>query len=112
MPNVKIHVDTALLSRATVEVDALLLQIRDMIITALGVTVEACHIVALAVRSPPGQTPVNIELVLLQKPDRSRSAVQDLCARLRDLAERALGAPAAIRCTLADHNTYIVIRAG
>lgn len=112
MPNVKFHVADALLAKAAPQVDALLLQSRDMIATDLGVTEAACHIVALAVRSPAGQTPVNIEIVLLQRPGRSRSTVEQVCARLRDLAERVLKVPAAIRCTLAEHDTYIVIRAG
>ncbi len=47
-----------------------------------------------------------------QRPGRSRSTVEQVCARLRDLAERVLKVPAAIRCTLAEHDTYIVIRAG
>jgi hypothetical protein len=112
MPNVKIYVDAALLDSAAAQVDGLLLQARDAIMAGLGVAEAACHIVVLAVRSLPGQTPVNIELCMLQQPGRSREKIEQVCLRLRDLVARGLEAPSAIRCTLAEPETYIVIRAG
>lgn len=112
MPNVKLYVDEGVLRERPASVEALLPRACDLVCAALGVTVEACHIVVLGVRSLPGQTPVNIELCLLQKPGRSRAVMERFCAELRDLAARALDAPAAIRCTLAEPDSYIVIRAG
>lgn len=112
MPNVKLYVDEGVLRDRPGSVEALLPSARDLICAGLGVTVEACHIVVLGVRSPPGQTPVNIELCLLHKPGRSRAVMERFCGELRDLAARALDAPAAIRCTLAEPDSYIVIRAG
>ncbi|NBE06960.1 hypothetical protein [Paragemmobacter ruber] len=112
MPNVKLYVDDGVFRDRPSTVDALLPRLRDLICSGLGVTTEACHIVALVVRSLPGQTPVNIELCLLHKPGRTRAALELLCGDLRDLAARALDAPAAVRCTLAEPENYIVIRAG
>ncbi len=71
----------------------------------------ACHIVVLEVRSLAGQTPVNIEICLLRKPGRSRETMVQFCGQLRDLVARRLEARVAIRCILADPDTYIVIRA-
>lgn len=112
MPNAKIYVDEALLRAASAQVDTLILQTRETIIAGLGVAEEACHIVALGVRSPEGQTPVNIELCILQKPDRARAMVEQVCRQLRDLAAHVLNEPAAIRCTLNEPENYVVIRAG
>lgn len=112
MPNVKLYVDEGMLRDRPEAIEALLPLARDLICAGLGVTVEACHIVVLGVRSPPGQTLVNIELCLLHKPGRTRDVMERFCGELRDLAARALGAPAAIRCSLAEPESYIVIRAG
>jgi|GEM_PF-604633 len=112
MPNVKLYLDEGVLHDRQGDVDALLPRMRDLICAGLGVTAEACHIVVLGVRSPSGQTPVNIEICLLKKPGRTRAAVELFCSDLRDLAARAVGVPAAIRCTLAEPEDYIVIRAG
>ena len=111
MPNVKLFVDGAVLDARPKTLDSLLLQMREAMTGGLGVTEAACHIVVLEVRSLPGQTPVNIEICLLRKPGRSREALERFCGQLRDLVARSLGAPAAIRCILANPETYIVIRA-
>lgn len=112
MPNVKIYIDEGLLRQAQTRVDALVLRLRDLLTSGLGVAVGACHIVILGVRSLAGQTPVNIELCLLQKPGRTKAMVEQVCNDMRILAAQMLEAPAAIRCTLAHPETYIVIRAG
>ncbi len=112
MPSVKIYMDEALLREISAQVEGLILTTREMIMAGLGVTAESCHIVVMGVRSIAGQTPVNIELCLLQKPGRSRDGVAQFCGQLRSHVAGLLDAPSAIRCTMAEPETYIVIRAG
>jgi hypothetical protein len=112
MPNVKFFIEESLLREKSAHIDELLNQTRETIIAGLGVTLAACHIVVLGVRSLTGQTPVNIELVLLQNPGRTRDVIERLCGQLRDTAVRMLDVPSAVRCAMTEPETYIVIRPG
>lgn len=112
MPNVKVYIDEAVLRDRSARLDSLMRQMRDILTAGFGVAAPACHIVILGVRTLGDQTPVNIELGLLQKAGRTRSMVEEVCTRLRALVVEVMDAPAAIRCTLAEPETYIVIRAG
>lgn len=110
MPNVKLYVDDAVLSDKADAADALLVAIRGFLCDALGVTQDACHIVILGVRPLAGQTPANLELVLLRRQDRTRDLMASICARLRDLVADRMGCNAAVRCAMMEAEHYIVAR--
>lgn len=110
MPNVKIYVDDTMLAGVAERSDTVLVALRSFICEALGVTEAACHIVLVGVKSPAGQTPVNVELVLLRRQDRTSEIMAAFCGRLRDLMAEWLGCHTAIRCTLMDTDLYFVAR--
>lgn len=110
MPNVKLYIDDPLLARLGDRLQPALTELRHFLCTAFGVAEPTCHIVVIGVRSPDGQTAINVELVALQKPGRARDAVDASCARLQDLLEGLLGTRPAVRCALMEPETYIVRR--
>ncbi|AWB47346.1 hypothetical protein HYN69_01450 [Gemmobacter aquarius] len=85
-------------------------ELRRYLCEALGVTDAACHIVLIGVKSPAGQTPANVELVLLRRQDRTSEVMTAFCSRLRDLMTGWLGCQTAIRCTLMETELYFVAR--
>ena len=110
MPNVKLYVDEGVLRGVGDRLDPALTGLRDFLCRSFGVTEDICHIVVLGVRSAPGQTPVNIELAILQKRDRPREVVDASCAELQSLAAGLFGTRVAIRCSLMDPEFYVVRR--
>ncbi len=110
MPNVKIYLDETALADRRDTIAPLLAAIRDQLCDSLGVAQAACHIVLFGVTSAPGQTPVNIELVLLRNPDRPRDRLALVCAQLRDLVADHLHCRAAVRCATMEPDHYIVAR--
>jgi hypothetical protein len=110
MPNVKFFVDERVLAGIDNRLDPILTEIRAFLCPAFGVTEAACHLVVLGVKSLATQTPVNIELAILKRPDRPRARVEASCADLQALALRLFGVPVAIRCAVMDPEAYIVKR--
>jgi hypothetical protein len=110
MPNVKLFVDDRVLGQVSDRLEAVLTEIRAFLCRAFGVTEPACHLVVVPVRSLAGQTPVNIELVILRRADRPRETVEDACGQLQALAVRLFAAHAAIRCTMQEAEGYVVKR--
>ena len=110
MPNVKFFVDERVLAGMGDRLDPILTEIRAFLVAAFGVTEAACHLVVLGVKSLATQTPVNIELAILNRLDRPRDRVDASCADLQALALRLFGVPVAIRCTVMDPETYVVKR--
>lgn len=107
MPNVKVFIDDRRLPEVEGRTHAILTEIRAFLCVAFGVTEPACHLVVIPVRALAGQTPVNIELVALHRPDRPRDRVDAACAEMQLLAGRLFGMAAAIRCTLMDPESYV-----
>jgi hypothetical protein len=110
MPNVKFFVDDRVLDGLDNRLDTILTEIRAFLMPAFGVTEAACHLVVLGVKSLATQTPVNIELAILKRPDRPRDRVEASCADLQALALRLFAVPVAIRCTVMEPEAYIVKR--
>lgn len=110
VPNVKVYVDEGVLPAVQDRSDTVLVGLRRFLCEALGVTEAACHIVLIGVKSLPGQTPVNVELVLLRRQDRTGDTMTAFCSRLRDLMTEWLGCQTAIRCTLMETDLYFVSR--
>lgn len=110
MPNVKLYIDEAALARIADRIEPALSDLRQSLCRMFGVAVQACHIVIIPVRAPAGQTPANVELTILQKPDRSHDAVEAICADLQAMLEGLFDLRAAIRCTLVQPDSYVVRR--
>lgn len=110
MPNVKLYVDDRVLIGIGDRLEPILTDLRAFLCPGFGVTEAACHLVVMGVRSLATQTPVNIELVILQRPDRPRDRVEAICADLQTLAQRLFAVPVAIRCTAMQAESYVVKR--
>ena len=110
MPNVKLFVDDRALAPVADRLESVLTDLRAFLCRAFGVTEPACHLVVVPVRSLAGQTPINIELALLQRADRPRATVEEACGQLQALAGQLFGTHAAIRCALLDPEGYVVKR--
>lgn len=110
MPNVKVYVDDSVLARSGSGPEAMLGAIRDFLCKSLNVPESACHIVLLGAISAKGQTPVNVELVVLRKQERTHDAMVALCGQLRDLTAEWTGCQTAVRCAMMEPEHYIVAR--
>lgn len=110
MPNVKLFIDQRLIAAKEAALAPLLHDLRALICARLDVPASACHLVILAVTGLPDQPPVNLELALLPRADRTPEALRALCAALRDTVTAVTGAPTAIRCAQLDPATYIALK--
>ncbi|MFN7223103.1 MAG: hypothetical protein ACK4MS_03720 [Paracoccaceae bacterium] len=110
MPNVKIYVDEAIYPLCRDRLAAALGPIVDMLCHDLTVDRPACQMAAMAVLAMPGLPPVNVELQVMPRPERTRAVMLDVCARMRELVGSATGRHVAIRVTMLDPETYIALK--
>lgn len=111
MPNVKIYVDHAVWNEHETPVKAALSPIRDLLCHELKVDVSACQLAILPVHGLADQPAVNLEIMILPRPERTREAVTDVCGKLRALlTEASGGAHVAIRAAALDPETYIALK--
>jgi hypothetical protein len=110
MANVKFFIDQAVMRDKDAVLDGVMAQMRALICDRLEVAPGACQFAALAVRSLPDQPPVNVELHILAKPDRTPEKLRALCLLLRDQVSDALSVKVAIRCAQLDAASYIAIK--
>lgn len=110
MPNVKLFVDGGLLADCGAALDAVMLPLRDLLCARLNVGPQAVHIVILPVRGLPDQPPVNLELHILPRPERTQALIKDLCAAIRDMVSAVTLRPTAVRCAMLDPVTYVALK--
>jgi hypothetical protein len=110
MPNVKLFVDGGLLADCGAALDAVLVPLRDLLCARLNVGPQAVHIVILPVRGLADQPPVNLELHILPRPERTQALIQDLCAAIRDMISAVTTRPTAVRCAMLDPATYVALK--
>lgn len=110
MPNVKIYVDETIYPACRDRLAAALGPILDMLCQGLTVDRPACQMAVISVLAMPGLPPVNVELQVMPRPDRTRAVLLDVCARLREMAGGATGSHVAIRVTMLDPETYIALK--
>lgn len=110
MPNAKLYIDDRALARIAEGIEPALGDLRQALCQVFSVTEPACHLVIIPVKALAGQTPVNVELTILHKADRTREAVEAACLRLQALVERLFGLRAAIRCTMMQPENYVVMK--
>ncbi len=110
MPNVKIFVDARLYPDCQAALAAALVPIRSMLCDALQVEVAACQFAVMAVGAMADLPPVNVEMAVLPRPERTRDAMLAVCGRLRDMVAEATRAHVAVRVTTLDPETYIALK--
>lgn len=110
MPNVKIYVEEALFADKRAALSAALKPIRDLLCAEFRVDIAACQLAVLPVVAMPDLPLINVEMLILPRPDRTRDAVLSVCHRLRQMVEEVAGCPVAIRVSHLDPETYIALK--
>ena len=110
MPNVKIYVDETLYPACRDRLAAALGPLRDLMCREFGVEVPACQFAVLPVMAMADLPPVNVEVMLLPRPERTRQAVTRVGLTLREILGLATGAHVAIRVAFLDPETYIALK--
>lgn len=110
MPNVKIYADDSLAAAPVAALRAALPALRDLLCHRFGVGPDACQIALVPVAGLPDQPPVNVELLILPRPDRTPEAVGAIAAAVRDLAASAAGVRVAVRVGQLDPRTYLALK--
>ena len=111
MPNVKLYVEEAILAAHKPALVAALRPLRDLLCAELSVPPAACQVVIVPVAGLADQPPINVELALLPRPERTRDKLMALAATIRaDLAAPSGGAAVAVRISALDPQTYIALK--
>lgn len=110
MPNLKIYVDDRLFPACRGRLAAALEPLRAMLCRELAVPVAACQFAVLPVLAMADLPPVNVELQILPKPDRTRDRLTALAETLRDSIAAATGGAVAVRISQLDPATYVALK--
>ncbi|WEZ86260.1 hypothetical protein P6U16_27240 (plasmid) [Rhizobium sp. 32-5/1] len=109
MPNIKIYVDQGLPEDAQLGVREALVPLREIICRALKVESAACQLAILPAYGMADQ-PVNVEVAILPKPDRTRPVLSDLAEKIQKSIADAVNRPVAVRLSVLDPATYISLK--
>ncbi len=110
MPNLKIYVDEMIYPACRDRFPAALVPILDMLCNDLTVDRPACQVAVIPVLAMPDLPPVNVELQIMPRADRTRAVLLEVCVRLREMVGAATGTHVAIRVTMLDPETYIALK--
>ncbi|MBP1847581.1 hypothetical protein J2046_005865 [Rhizobium petrolearium] len=110
MPNMKIYVDETLPEASVTSLKSALLPIREMLCVELKVDTSGCQFAVLRVAGLSDQPQVNVELMILPKPDRTQETIRDVCRKLREMVAEASGLRVAVRAAALDPQTYIALK--
>lgn len=110
MPNVKIYVDETVWSERSGPLKATLAPIRDLLCTELKVDVSACQLALLPVCGLPDQPAINLEMMILPRPERTRDTITALAGKLQALLMQAGAARTAVRTAALDPETYVALK--
>jgi hypothetical protein len=110
MPNVKFFVDEAQYPAVRQSLAALLPELRDMLCQTLLVDVAACQFAVIPVLGLPDQPPINAELHLLPRAERTPAVLRQAATDLRDRLHAATGLHAAVRIMALDPASYIALK--
>lgn len=110
MPNVKFYIDEALLNRTGDKLKAALPSIRTTLCESLQVGREACQFAILPVSGMTDQPLANVELMILQKKERTLEVIREICAKVQVLCSDALGTHVAVRAMPLDPETYVALK--
>lgn len=111
MPNVKLYVDEALWPAHKPALIAALPELRALLCRDLAVPPAACQVVIVPVWGLADQPAVNIELMILPRPERTAEKLRALGGALRALiGPVAGGASVAVRFASLDPETYVALK--
>ena len=110
MPNVKIFIDEAQYGAARDGLAAFLPDMRTSLCSSLSVGNEAFQLAIIPVLGMPDQPQINVELFLLERPDRTRAMVTEVAGQLREHIGHATGQSVAVRIAMLDPETYVALK--
>lgn len=110
MPNLKIFVDEAIYPACKSQLTQALGPLRDMLCRDLRVEIGACQFAVLPCLAMADLPPVNVEMAILPRPERTRDLILSVCGQMRQLLGQATGSHVAIRVTTLDPETYIALK--
>ncbi len=110
MPNVKIFVDEKLYPGCRDRLTMALGPLRDMLCRDLNVDVSACQFAVMPVMAMVDLPRVNVEMLILPKPERTRDVIVALMGMVREVLTQATGAHVAVRVSALDPETYIAMK--
>jgi hypothetical protein len=110
MPNVKIFVDDRIWPDRREALAGALEPIRAMLCRELQVEVPACQFAVVPVLAMADLPPVNAEMQILPRPERTRDHLLAVGRQLQDMLRSATGAHAAVRVTSLDPATYVALK--
>jgi hypothetical protein len=109
MPNVKIYVDEVIYPLCRGRLSSALSPILGMLCNDLTVDRPACQMAVIPVLAMPDLPPVNVELQIMPRPERT-AVLLTVCEKLREMVGAATGTHVAIRVTTLDPESYIALK--
>jgi len=110
MPNMKIYIDADRYAAAVGAVRNLLLPLRGMLCHELNVDVTACQFAVLEVLGLEDQPQINVEILILPRPERTRERIIEVCTLIRTMLVDATGLHVAVRSSMLDPETYVALK--
>ncbi len=110
MPNTKIYVDESVWADRREILEEALMPVRELLCSRLEVQVPACQLALIPVTGLADQPLVNIELLILPKPERTRDTVRALCSELQEMMAERSGTHVAVRAAALDPETYVALK--
>lgn len=110
MPNLKIYVDETLYPGLHDALAGALAPARALLCEALGVEVPACQLAVMPVIAMPDLPPINAEMMILPREDRTTARMTEVAQALRALLGAATGRHVAVRVAFLDPATYVALK--
>ena len=108
MPNVKIYVEQAVYDQQGAAIVAGLPMLREMLCAELSVDHAACQFAVMPVQGLMDQPLINIEMMILPRPDRTRDKITAVAHKMR--AVFADSGHAAVRIAQLDPASYVALK--
>lgn len=110
MPNIKIYIDTKAHPKAEAAIAEILPQFRDLLCESLLVGPSACQMAILSVQALQDQPDVNVELMILPSPHRTRDVLEKLGKEIQSLLNGVTGLHIAVRVAQLDPASYVALK--
>lgn len=110
MPNLKIYVDETKFAALHDRLQGALEPARALLCSALGVDVPACQLAVMPVIAMPDLPPINAEMMILPRTDRTRERITEVAGQLRELLAAETGQHVAVRVSMLDPDTYVALK--
>lgn len=110
MPNVKIFADERVFKSQEDALRAAMVGLRDLLCAELDVGVEACQLALLPVIGLEGQPAVNVEMLILPRPERDGATIRLVAGKVQDMLTKASESHTAVRLSMLDPETYVALK--